>query len=219
MSARLRSRCAQASARTAVAAERSGHSAIQLVRGGASATQKVDVRIIAATNRDLRAEVNAGRFRADLYFRLAVVRVAVPALRDRPDDLPMLAEAILVAWAPTPISSAWSAAHASACRAHLARQRARAPQLPRAPGLPGRAAVHRRRHGRAGTALRRRAASGASAGLPLEARGAPSGLRAPLPRRLLARHRNAWTPPPPPPASAGCTSQAPGQAPPQKRED
>jgi two-component system, NtrC family, response regulator GlrR len=52
----------------------------------------VDVRIIAATNRDLRVDVNHGRFRADLYFRLNVLRVAVPALRDREGDVALLAE-------------------------------------------------------------------------------------------------------------------------------
>jgi two-component system, NtrC family, response regulator GlrR len=64
-------------------------------RVGGTGTIKLDVRIVAATNRDLRAEVNAGRFRADLYFRLAVVRCALPALRQRPEDLPLVAEAVL----------------------------------------------------------------------------------------------------------------------------
>jgi len=64
-------------------------------RVGGTGAHKVDVRIIAATNRDLRAEVNAARFRADLYFRLAVLRVALPPLRARGDDLPRIAAAIL----------------------------------------------------------------------------------------------------------------------------
>jgi two-component system response regulator FlrC len=64
-------------------------------RVGAAESIAVDTRIIATTNRDLASEVTAGRFRADLYHRLNVVRIDVPPLRERPDDLAPLAEAIL----------------------------------------------------------------------------------------------------------------------------
>ena len=62
---------------------------------GGSQTRRVDVRIVAATNRDLAREVAAGRFREDLYYRLNVVRIEVPALRQRPDDILHLARHFL----------------------------------------------------------------------------------------------------------------------------
>jgi len=62
---------------------------------GGEQTLTVDVRVVAATNRDLQAAVNAGQFREDLFFRLNVVPLRAPALRERADDVPLLAQSFL----------------------------------------------------------------------------------------------------------------------------
>ncbi len=67
----------------------------QFTRVGASQVRKVDVRIVAATNKDLAHEVRAGRFREDLYYRLSTVLVEMPPLRQRPEDILSLLETFL----------------------------------------------------------------------------------------------------------------------------
>jgi two-component system response regulator GlrR len=74
----------------------------EIRRLGSNTYQPVNVRLIAATHRDLRAEVNAGRFRSDLFFRLAVVRILIPSLRERPEDIPAIADQILASLRASP---------------------------------------------------------------------------------------------------------------------
>jgi two-component system, NtrC family, nitrogen regulation response regulator NtrX len=66
---------------------------------GGTSSVKVDVRVIAATNKDLPTEIRAGRFREDLYFRLNVIPIFVPPLRDRDADVPLLAEHFMIEFA------------------------------------------------------------------------------------------------------------------------
>ncbi len=67
----------------------------EVQRVGANAPRKVDVRVVSATNRDLRSEIAAGRFREDLFFRLDVIRIAIPPLRQRKEDVLPLARFFL----------------------------------------------------------------------------------------------------------------------------
>ena len=94
-------------------------------RLGETAYRTVDVRFVSATHRDLRRMVNAGAFREDLYFRLAVVPVMVPPLREHPEDIEMLVEHFL----PSGASDLSSETLGELSSRIVARQRARATQL------------------------------------------------------------------------------------------
>jgi transcriptional regulator with GAF, ATPase, and Fis domain len=67
---------------------------------GGTRTIQVDIRLIAATNRDLREEVEKGAFRRDLFYRLNVVTMRLPPLRERREDIPLLASYFLARCAP-----------------------------------------------------------------------------------------------------------------------
>jgi two-component system response regulator GlrR len=94
----------------------------QIKRVGATRYAPVDVRIVAATNRSLRTEVNERRFRSDLYYRLAVLEVRLPPLRERTEDLPLLIDHLLASLA-APESAAAAKLRSPAVLAHLVRQR------------------------------------------------------------------------------------------------
>jgi DNA-binding NtrC family response regulator len=83
---------------------------------GGNTSVKVDVRIVAATNRDLRAEIEAGRFRNDLYYRLNVIPIHIPPLRERPEDVAPLANQFLRRHSPDRVRRFTPAALASLAR-------------------------------------------------------------------------------------------------------
>jgi two-component system response regulator HydG len=72
---------------------------MEITRVGGEEVIKVDVRVIAATNKDLIQEIETGRFREDLYYRLNVINLSVPSLRDRKEDIPILAQHFLTVFA------------------------------------------------------------------------------------------------------------------------
>jgi len=78
----------------------------EIRRLGQNQYRPVNVRVVAATNRDLRAQVNSGAFRSDLYFRLAVVQIPLPSLRERLDDVPVLVEHFIGAMGLDPVAAA-----------------------------------------------------------------------------------------------------------------
>ena len=98
-------------------------------RVGSRGEIAIDVRVISATHRDLRAEINTGSFRLDLFYRLAVVTLTAPALRDHAEDIPLLVEHFLRdAGFDGPIASLISPpAMAALQKLPLRRQRPRAP--------------------------------------------------------------------------------------------
>ncbi|MDP1825159.1 MAG: sigma-54 dependent transcriptional regulator [Archangium sp.] len=91
----------------------------EIQRVGGEETVKVDVRVVCATHRDLKAEVAAGRFREDLYYRLHVVPLELPALRERPEDIGQLARHFIAKHAPrinAAVKGLSAGAVASLCR-------------------------------------------------------------------------------------------------------
>ncbi len=82
-------------------------------RLGSNVTRHIDVRVIAATNQDLRAALEQGTFREDLYYRLNVVPLNIPPLRDRKQDIPFLANHFVTSWRRTPAASVESITEAA----------------------------------------------------------------------------------------------------------
>ena len=169
----------------------------EIRRIGETVPRRVDVRLVAATNRLLDQEVEAGRFRRDLWYRLDVIRIVVPPLRERPEDVPVLAAGF---WRRAAERVGSRAVLSEATMAALARydwpgQRARAAERARRPR--GRRAETRRRgavraagdaRARRHTCRRRDAGTGAPrVRHALRPRGARARRRTPRPRGRGAR--------------------------------
>ena len=167
-------------------------------RIGCNVPIKIDIRVITATNRDLAAEVAKGRFREDLYYRLNVIHIHMPPLRERKDDIPLLVEHFLVKYRyePDPSGHDHRRRPGAARRLRLAGERARARERDRARRRPRpRQPDPRRppavqRHGQAGGLPEEpgRTADEARRGRR-RARGSP---RNPRGRRSGRRRRGRW---------------------------
>ncbi len=163
-------------------------------RVGDNRTKKVDTRIIAATNRDLLEEIEAGRFREDLYYRLNVVPIYLPPLRERREDIEPLVVFFLNRYAEQNRREMRQGAprgDAALARARLAGERPRAAELRRAGGDPGR----RGRSSRSST-CRRSCAARACRGRSGRAAAPPTchaALRAGAPGHARRRARRRTT--------------------------
>ena len=138
----------------------------EFTRVGGREVQTADVRIVAATHQDLRSLINEGRFREDLFYRLNVVPIRLPPLRERLEDVPDLARAFLrkaeTEGLPRKTIVQGGARHPEEAGLDRQRPRAREPDAPALRALPRRRDLRRGGHaGDLGAAEFRRAAAGA----------------------------------------------------------